>query len=94
MAELTARLTCLPATKERPWADYTELAEAIGLTSEQDGLLDPQERQEAEIELNAIVAKLYGLTKKEIRFLMDELFMTKKYVEEHSFMRDGILEKM
>ncbi|TNE43612.1 MAG: hypothetical protein EP343_32880 [Deltaproteobacteria bacterium] len=94
VAELTARLTCVPVTQERPWADYTDLAAAVGLVPERDGLRDPQQRTEAEVELNAIVAKLYGLSKKEFRFLMDELFMTKKYVDEHSLMRDRILETM
>lgn len=90
VAELCARLTCLPATSSRPWADYSELAAAVGLTPARDGLLDTQARTEAEIELNALVAELYGLGRSEFRFLMDLLFMTKKYRDAHAGFRDAI----
>jgi hypothetical protein len=45
-------LTCLPADDERPWPDYTERADAVGLTPEEDGLTDPQARRKAKVELN------------------------------------------
>jgi hypothetical protein len=90
IGELCARLTCLPATDERPWADYTELAAAVDLAPERDGLIDPAERREAEVELNALAAEEYGLGKTEFRFLMDTLFMTPKYKETHSRLRDDI----
>lgn len=94
VAELTARLTCLPATAERPWADYTDLAAAVGLTPARDGLLDPAARREAEVELNALVARLYGLGAKEFRFLMDTLFMTPKHKTVHAALRDEIAARL
>ncbi len=94
MAELTARLTCLPATVERPWSDYTELAKAVGLKPKRDGLTDPAQRREAEVELNALMAQLYGLSRKEFRFLMDLLFMTPGHREAHTLMRDDIAQRM
>ena len=94
IAELTARLTCLPADDVRPWADYTELAAAVGLTPEQDGLTHPQERWEAEVELNALAAELYGLKAEPFRFLMDTLFMTPQHRDEHAQKRDQIAAKL
>ena len=94
VAELTCRLTCLEATAERPWADYGDLAASVGLDVLRDGLHDVKERREAEAELNALVAGLYGLGREEVRFLMNELFMTKQHREEHSLMRDAILSCM
>jgi hypothetical protein len=90
VAELTAKLTCLPVTPDRPWADYSDLAEAVGQKPDVDGLMDPSDRREAEIELNALAAEVYGLGRREFRFLMDELFMTPKYKETHERMRDDI----
>lgn len=84
----------LPVIKERPWADYTELAGAARLPPEKDELTDTSARRDAEAELNALVAYLYGLGRQEIKFLMDELFMTKQYKEEHSLMRDAIIACM
>jgi hypothetical protein len=94
VAELTARLTCLPATVERPWADYTELAASVGLKPKRDGLTDPQDRREAEIELNALMAQLYGLGRSDFRFLMDLLFMTREHRETHALMRDEISRRL
>lgn len=91
VAELTCRLTCLGATEERPWADYVELASVVGMDVERDGLWGKEERREAEAELNALVAGLYGLGREEVRFLMNELFMTKQHREEHGLMRDAIM---
>ncbi|MCK6510833.1 hypothetical protein L6R29_12805 [Myxococcota bacterium] len=91
VAELTCRLTCLGATEERPWADYVELASVVGMDVERDGLWGKEERREAEAELNALVAGLYGLGREEVRFLMNELFMTKQHREEHGLMRDAIV---
>ena len=90
VAELTAKLTCLPATPDRPWADYTDLAEANGQTPDIDALTDPAERREAEIELNALAAEIYGLDRQEFGFLMNELFMTPKHKDTHERMRDDI----
>jgi hypothetical protein len=94
IGELTARLTCLPATAERPWADYTELAAAVGLTPEKDGLVAGAAREEAEMELNALAAEQYGLGRKEFAYLMDLLFMTKDHAPEHRRKRDAIVGKM
>lgn len=93
VAELCARLTCLPPTAERPWADYSELAAAVGLGAG-EGLVDLRERIDAEVELNAVVAQLYGLGRAEVRFLMDTLFMTPKHKAAHAAMRDAILGEM
>lgn len=94
VAELTARLTCLPATPERPWADYRALAAAVGLTPERHGLVDPAARRDAEVELNAILARLYGLDRRSFRFWMDTLFMTPKYKAVHGALRDDVLARM
>lgn len=94
VAVLTARLTCLPTTADRPWADYTELATAVGLKPKRDGLIDPKERREAEIELNAHMAQIYGLGRSDFRFLMDLLFMTREHRETHKIMRDEIAERL
>ncbi len=94
VAELTCRLTCLGATEERPWADYGELGLVVGMDVERDGLWGKEERWEAEAELNARVAGLYGLGREEVRFLMNELFMTKQHREEHGLMRDAIMDWM
>lgn len=53
-------LTYLPATEDRPWADYTGLAAALGLEPARDGLVDAAARREAEVELNALVAEEYA----------------------------------
>lgn len=90
IAELTARLTCLPATEERPWADYTELAAAVGLTPERDGLVEDAPRREAIVELNALAAQQYGLGKESFAYLMNTLFMTPAHKAEHEAMRDAI----
>lgn len=94
VATLCARLSCLPKTKERPWADYSSLAAKIGLSPQKDGLLDPDVRREAEIELNALVAQLYGLGRREFQFLMNELFMTPKHKDIHAAMRDDICARL
>jgi hypothetical protein len=94
VAELTARLTCLPATAERPWADYRELAKAVGLVPERHALVDPAERREAEVELNALMAQLYGLGREDFRFFMDLLFMTPRYREAHALMRDDVTARL
>jgi hypothetical protein len=94
VAELTARLTCLPTTAERPWADYSALAASVGLKPKRDGLTDPAQRREAEVELNALVARLYGLGRKEFRFLMDLLFMTPGHREAHALMRNDTSERL
>jgi hypothetical protein len=94
IAELTARLTCLPAEAERPWADYTELAAAVGLTPERDGLTDPAARWEAEVELNALAAQLYGVSARAFRFLMDTLFMTPRHKDTHARMRDAVAARL
>lgn len=90
VAELTAMLTCLPATSDRPWANYADLAKAVGQNPSADGLLDPMDRREAEVELNALAAEIYGLGKREFRYLMQELFMTPKYKDTHERMRDDV----
>jgi hypothetical protein len=69
---------------------YTELVAAVDLVPEQDGLADPVERREAEVELNALAAEEYGLGKKEFEFLMNELFMMPKHKEAHARMRDDV----
>lgn len=94
VAELTARLTCLPATKERPWADYGPLAAAVGLKPKRDGLTNSQERREAEVELNALAAQLYGLSRANFRFLMDLLFMTPGHRDVHALLRDDICARL
>lgn len=94
VAELTARLTCLPATAERPWADYTDLAAAVGLDVRRDGLVDVDARRDAEVELNARVAELYGLSRADFRFLMDLLFMTPAHRDTHASLRDAISARM
>jgi hypothetical protein len=94
VAELTARLTCLPATEERPWAEYGALAASVGLEPARDGLVDARERWEAEVELNALAAQLYGLGAGEFRFLMDELFMTPQHKAAHEQQRDGIAGRL
>lgn len=91
IAELTARLTCRPATPERPWADYTDLAVDLGLTPERDALLDPTARRDAEVELNAHACALYGLDRDAFRFLMTTLFDTPRHRDTHFEMRDAIL---
>jgi hypothetical protein len=94
VAELCARLTCLPVTKDRPWADYEALASSVGLRPKRDGIVDPVERTEAEVELNARAAELYGLGKTLFRYLLDLLFMTPKHKAEHAVLRDAIASKM
>jgi hypothetical protein len=90
VAELAARLTCRPATPERPWADYTALAAELGLTPERDALTDPQARRDAEVELNAHACGLYGLDRDAFRFLMTTLFDTPKHRDTHFEFRDAI----
>ncbi len=94
VAELTARLTCLPATEERPWAEYGALAASVGLEPARDGLTDTRERWEAEVELNALAAQLYGLGAGEFRFLMDALFMTPQHKAAHEQQRDGVVGRL
>lgn len=94
VAELCCDLTCLPATAERPWADYTALAAALDRSPATHGLTDPAARREAEVELNALAAALYGLDRAGFRYLMDELFMTPKYRDEHGQLRDDIAREM
>ncbi len=93
VAELAARLTCLPPG-DRQWADYTDLAASVGLVPERDGLTDTDARQEAEIELNALAAAEYGLGRREFAYLMDTLFMTPKYRELHGLLKDRIAAAM
>lgn len=90
IAELAARLTCRPATPERPWADYTALAAELGLTPERDALTDPHARRDAEVELNAHACGLYGLDRDAFRFLMTTLFDTPKHRDTHFEFRDAI----
>ena len=94
IAELCARLTCLPTTAERPWADYAALAAAVGLNPAKDGLLDPAARREAEIELNALASTVFGLDSASLRFLMDTLFMTPMHKDEHAGLRDDICARL
>lgn len=94
IAELCARLTCLPPTAERPWADYSALAAAVGLNPAKDGLVDPAARREAESELNAIASSVYGLDSTSLRFLMDTLFMTPMHKDEHAGLRDDICARL
>ncbi len=93
LAELCARLTCLPATEERPWADYETLARSVGLSTD-DALVDDEERYDAEVELNALAAEQFGLGRTEFRFLMDTLFMTPKHKGIHAVMRDTIARRL
>lgn len=92
IAYLCAQLICLPPTKQRPWADYTELAAAVDLDPEQHGLTDPDTRRDAKVELYARAAEEYGLGAREFEFLMNELFMTPKQKQTHAEMRDGIVK--
>lgn len=94
VAELTCALTCLPATDDRPWADYRSLAAAVGMDPERHGLIDPDARRDAQVELDALMAELYGLDRDAFRFWMDELFMTPSYRDTHSLLRDQILARM
>ena len=94
IAELCARLTCLPATADKPWADYDDLAAAMSLKPKRDGITDPAARTEAEVELNARAAELYGLGKSLLKYLMDLLFMTPKHKAAHAVLRDAIVAKM
>ena len=94
VAELCARLTCLPSTPVRPWADYDALARCVGLRPKRDGITDTTERMEAEIELNARAAEIYGLGSTQFRYLMDLLFMTPKHKGTHTLLRDAIALKM
>lgn len=89
IAELTARLTCV-VSLDRPWADYSDLAKSVGLSPKRDGLVDPKARWDAEVELNALAAQVYGLGRSEFRFIMDLLFMTPEHKDSHALMRDDI----
>jgi hypothetical protein len=93
-AETAARLTCLPADDTRPWADYTDLAAAVDLTPEDDGLTDPNARREAKVELDALACQIYGLDVDAFRFLMNELFMTPEHRAHHEQIRDAVAEIM
>ncbi len=66
----------------------------MGLKPKRDGLTDPAQRREAEVELNALMAQLYGLGRKEFQFLMDLLFMTPDYRETHTLMRNDISARL
>lgn len=90
IAELTARLTCLPADEARPWADYGELAGSVGLDVARDGLRDGVSRQEAEVELNALAARRYGLDVGAWRYLMGLLFMTPRHAGEHKVLEGEV----
>lgn len=94
VAILAARLTCLPSNDQYPWADYADLAASVGLRPKRDGLIEPAERLEAEIELNALVAGIYGLGRSDFRFLMDLLFMTPEHREKHARLRDDIAARL
>ncbi|MGF7092590.1 hypothetical protein GGP62_003058 [Salinibacter ruber] len=94
IAELCAMLTCLPATEERPWADYIDLGKAVGVDPETDALTGAEERREAEVELNALANKEYGLDREGFEFLIGELFDTPEHREEHFSMRDHIVREM
>jgi hypothetical protein len=94
IAELTARLTCLPADEQRPWADYGDLAGAVGLVPARDGLVDPLARRDAEVELNVLAARRYGFSRDDVVALMDLLFMTPEHKETHTRMRDLIAAGM
>ena len=93
IADLTARLTCRPATVEKPWADYTALAAEVGLTPARDGLVDLQQRREAEYELNALANQLYGLSRQAFRFSIETLFDTPAHRDTHFIYRDAILAR-
>lgn len=94
IAELTARLTCLPADAERPWADYGELAASVGLDPARDGLTDPSARHEAEVELNALAARRYGLDVAAWRYLMGLLFMTPRHAEAHKVVEGEVAARL
>lgn len=66
----------------------------MGLKPKRDGLTDPKDRREAEIELNAHMAQIYGLGRSDYRFLMDLLFMTREHRETHAVMRDEIAQRI
>jgi hypothetical protein len=94
IAELCAMLTCLPATDERPWADYADLGKVVGVHPETDSLTGTKERRDAKVELNALANKEYGLGRDGFEFLIEELFDTPEHREEHFSMRDRIVREM
>ncbi|MCA9525529.1 MAG: hypothetical protein KC549_04420, partial [Myxococcales bacterium] len=69
------------------------LAAELGLTPERDGLVDATARREAEVELNALANRLYGLDGPGFRFLMTTLFDTPRHRETHFSFRDAILAR-
>lgn len=94
IATLCAQLTCLPTTTERPWADYTNLAAEVGLDPDRDGLIEPDARYEAEVELNARAAYEYELKPEAFTFLMDLLFMTPTHAAVHRQLEQDIAAYM
>lgn len=93
IAHLAAQLTCRPAPPDRPWADYTALAAEVGQHPDRDGLVDPTARRAAEVELNALANRLYGLDPTAFRFLMNTLFDTPRHRDTHFEYRDAILHR-
>ena len=51
--------------------DYDTLAKDAGLRDHRDGATDAAERARLRAELDAYYAKLYGLTRDELRYILD-----------------------
>ncbi len=71
-----------------------QIEAAVGRDPMTHGLTDPADRREAEIELSAHAAQLYGLDRAGMRYLMDALFMTPRYADVHRELRDAIAARL